>query len=257
MTTTTSRPGGPTPATEARRRLATLASALLLVACGGAAVATPGPTATPAVTQGPAVSTSPIPSEPAARTFAPAPSGHLAMPGVFEVELAPGRYWSSPPFQVGFSFDVDQPGWISGHLNAEFFDIQRDADGGGPEWPQSILAFGLPEFVRGSTNIPATELTPAEAVAELAARASLGATNVTELTLFGLPAVRVDLHTTVQSPVFGGAGGTFSTTPELDARFAFVPFEDRLLVVIVQAAAGDLETRWQEALPILESVALP
>jgi len=184
------------------------------------------------------------------------PSGHLAVPSRFGVELEPGRYWSSPPFEVGFSFVVSQPGWIAGHLNAEFFDIQRDADGGGPDWPQSILGWGLPAFVRGDGDIPVADLTPSEAVAELRARPSLGAANVVEQELFGRPAVRVDLHPLVQSPVFGGPGGTFSAGPPLDARVVFVPYEQRLLVVVLQSGVGDLEARWQEALPILESVEL-
>jgi hypothetical protein len=238
-------------------RLAVAATALLLcVACGGGGVATPAPTATAVLTSAPAVSPSPTPSQPPPASFPPAPSGHLAMPSRFEVELVPGRYWSAPPFEIGFSFEVDQPGWIAGHLNAEFFDIQRDADGAGPEWPQSILAFGLPVFIRGGTDIPATELTPAEAVAELQGRASLGASNVTELTLFGRPAVRVDLHAAVESPVFGAAGGTFTIGPQLDARFVLVPLGERLVAVIVQASPADLEARWLEALQILESVVL-
>jgi hypothetical protein len=179
------------------------------------------------------------------------------MPTQFEIELVPGRYWSSPPIGIGFSFVVDQPGWIAGHLNAEFFDIQRDADGGGPEWPQSILGWGLPSFVHGDRDIPVADLTPSEAVAQLLPRPSLGASNVVELELFGRPAVRIDLHPLVQSPVFGGPGGTFSAGPPLDARVVFVPYEERLLVVLVQSGIGDLEARWLEALPILESVELP
>lgn len=243
---------------HARRRAAAFAPALLLcVACAGGGVATPSPGTTPGASQAPAASPSPAASLPSAPTFAPAPSGHLAVPSEFEIELEPGRYWSSPPFAVGFSFDVDQPGWIAGHLNAEFFDIQRDTDGGGPEWPQSILAFGLPAFVRGATDIPADGLTPAAAVEALSGRASLGASNVTELTLFGQPAVRVDLHTLVQSPVFGGDDGTFTIGPQADARLAFVELEGRLLAVILQAAPAELEMRWVEALPILDSIELP
>ncbi len=240
-------------------RFGALGLTALLAACGGGGVGTLGPTATtPATvpTATPTVASTPATTEPPAVTFAPAPSGHLAVPGEFEIELDPGRYWSSPPFELGFSFDVDQPGWIAGHLNAEFFDIQRDEDGGGPEWPQSILAFGLPGFVRGATNIPAEELTPAEAVAALQGRASLGASNVQELTLFGREAVSVDLRPTVQSPVFGAADGTFTVGTELDARLVFVPLEDRLLAVIVQGTPGELEATWEEALPILESIDL-
>lgn len=238
-----------------------LAFALGLAAIPAACTAAPAsPVATPpAGTAGqsssPPASSLPTPSA-AVQTQAPVPSGHLAFPSRFDVELVPGRYWSAPPFELGFGFDVDQPGWIAGHLNAEFFDIQRDADGGGPEWPQSILGFGLPAFIRGGTDIPVSELTPAEAIAALRDRASLGASNVTELTLFGRPAVRVDLHTVVQSAVFGGPGGTFTTTPQLDVRIAFVQLGERLLAVIVQADAGDLDARWTEALPILESVEL-
>lgn len=215
------------------------------------------PSAATAAPSTPAISLAPTASASPQGTLAAVPSGHLAMPARFDVELAPGRYWSSPPFEIGFPFMVDQPGWIAGHLGRDFFDIQRDADGAGPKWPQSILAFGLPASIRGDTDVPVAGLTPAEAIAQLRARASLGGSNVTERTLFGRLAVSMDLHAAVESPVFGAAGGTFTIGPELDARFVLVPFEERLLAVIVQGAVGDLEARWQEALPILESVRLP
>lgn len=236
-------------------RFGAIGLAALLVGCGGGVAMTSGPTATAPITT-PSATTSPATTVPPPATFAPAPSGHLAVPSQFEIELDPGRYWSSPPFEIGFSFDVDQPGWIAGHLNAEFFDIQRDADGGGPALPQSILGFGLPTTIRGATDIPVVELTPAEAVAELLARTSLGASNVTERMLFGRESVSIDLHPAVQSAVFGAAGGTFRIDPELEARLAFIPFEQRLLAVILLARPGDLEMRWLEALPILESIDL-
>jgi len=213
--------------------------------------------ATVAVSPVPVASPSGGTSQPAQPTFAPAPSGLLAIPSDFAVELVPGRYWSSPPFEIGFSFQVDRPGWIAGHLNAEFFDIQRDADGAGPAFPESIVAFGLPTFIRGATDIPVADLTAARAVAELQARASLGASNVTELTLFGRPAVRVDLHSAVQSPVFGAAEGTFTISPPLDARLVLVPLGEGLLAVIVQAGPEDLEATWLEAVAMLESSELP
>jgi hypothetical protein len=60
----------------------------------------------------------------------------------------------------------------------------------------------------------------------------------------------------VESPVFGAAAGTFTIGPQRDASLVFVPLVERILAVIDQAGAGDVETRWLEALPILESVEL-
>ena len=50
----------------------------------------------------------------------------------------------------------------------------------------------------------------------------------------------------------GNADGTFTISPPLDARLVLVPYDERLLAVIVQAGPEDLESAWLEAVAILE-----
>ena len=68
---------------------------------------------------------------------------------------------------------------------------------------------------------------------------------------------RLDLHSaTNNNPLFGGEAGDFGLGPQLDVRLALLQREDRLLVVAVLAARGDLDGAWDQALPILATVEL-
>lgn len=232
------------------------AACLLLAAC--AAGPSPAP-ATPSGSSSPSLSSAPLaPTAGARPTAAPAPSGYLAVPTAFGVELTPGLYWSAPPFDLGFPFEVDQTGWVAGHLNGEFFDLQRHEGTPGGSLPLNMVGFGLPLTIQGATDIPVEELTPAAAVAVLEARTNVETTNVTELELFGRQAVRVDLHAPNDStPVLAGDNGTFAMSADKDVRLAFIPLDGALLIALVQSAPDNLEAAWAEALPILESAVLP
>jgi hypothetical protein len=234
-----------------------------MLALASAACATGGPTPVPsaAVPTGPiatGAAASDAPTPPPHPTVGPAPSGSLSLPTGFAIELEPGTYWSAPPFELGFAFTVPDEGWIAGHLNGEFFDIQRfEGEPAEGVLPERIVAFALPRWIQGSTSIDVAELTPAEAVELLVARSDIETANVTELRIIGRDAVRVDLHApTPMIPVFGGDDGTFRQDTALDARLVALPLDGQLLVLISSAGSDDLEAAWGVALPIFESINL-
>ncbi len=218
--------------------------------------ATSGPSLAASVPPSTAAAASPVAGSPRHRlTPAPAPSGVTPLPTEFAAALEPGTYWSAPPFDIGFSFEVDQPGWIAGHLNGEFFDIQRDADGAGPELPQRLLGFAHPLEIHGMSIVEASQLTPDEAVDLWVDRSDIETANVTDMELLGGAAVRVDLHAPLPMlALFGGDDGTFRVDTDFDVRIIVVGLDDGLFLVTIHAPAAELEAAWSEALPILESI---
>ncbi len=227
----------------------------LFAACAPAG-SMPPPSVAVTPTSAPEATAAPTPT--ARATPAPAPSGVLLLPTAFAQELAPGIYWSAPPFEVGFAFEVTEEGWVAGHLNPEFVDIQRHP--GAPVegvLPERIVGFAHPLVIHGSTMSEAAELSPAAAVQLWVDRTDIDATNVTELELLGRQAVRVDLHAPVSMlPLFGGDDGTFRLDTALDVRAVVVAIDGGLFLATVHAPTAELEAAWQEALPILESIDL-
>lgn len=236
-------------------------AAALLAACGGGAGVTSGPTATaPATTPAttPTAAASAATTDPPQATSAPAPSGVLLLPTGFAGALQPGTYWSAPPFDIGFAFEVAEAGWVAGHLNSEFVDIQRHP--GVPTegvLPERIVGFAHPLVIHGSTMIDATDLPPAAAVQLWVDRTDIETANVEALELLGHDAVRVDLHAPrPMLALLGGDGGTFRLDSALDVRAVVVAIDGGLFLATVHAPAAELEAAWQQALPILESIDL-
>ncbi len=186
----------------------------------------------------------------------PAPSGVLLLPTTFAVALEPGTYWSSPPFELGFTFEIPEAGWVSGHLNAEFTDIQRFEGEAAPGvLPERIIGFAHPLQVHGTAIVDAADLTPAEAIDLWVARTDIETANVAELELLGGAAVRIDVHaTTPMLPLFGGADGIFRLDTSFDVRIVAIAIDGGLFLATVHAPAADLESAWEQALPTLESV---
>ena len=248
--------------------LAAVACLLAVVACSPPTpplrTLTPLPTAT-----GPATTAAP-PSEDVGQPTdepspePPRPSGApAALPTAFGVDLAPGLYGSSPPLDLAFTFELDAPGWQTGHLDAEVFDIIRFD--GLPEsgLPARSLGFALPTTIRGAgagaaANLPVANLAPADALAALAARDDLVASEVTDLELFGRAAAQVDLHAKANNtPIWSGSGGTFGLATARDLRLLAVALDDGgLLLVMIQARANDLEAASEQAFDILDTVVL-
>ncbi len=241
--------------------LAVLALISAFVAACAPAGLTPAPsaavTASPAVgTAAPVATAAPTPTSRA--TPAPAPSGVLLLPTRFAQELEPGTYWSAPPFNIGFAFEVAEAGWVAGHLNPEFVDIQRHP--GVPTegvLPERMVGFAHPLQVYGSTMIEVADLSPAAAVQLWVDRTDIETANVEALELLGRDAVRVDLHAPVSMlPLFGGDDGIFRLDSAMDVRAVVVAIDGGLLLATVHAPTAELEAAWQEALPILESIDL-
>lgn len=232
---------------------------VLSAACApGGSTSAPPVASAPTSTRTPAASATAAPTATPRATPAPAPSGVLLLPTGFAQALQPGTYWSAPPFDIGFAFEVAETGWVAGHLNREFVDIQRHA--GVPTegvLPERIVGFAHPLQLYGSTIIDAAELSPAEAVQLWVDRTDVETANVTELELLGRDAVRVDLHAPTSSvPLFGGDDGTFRLDSAFDVRAVVVAIDGGLFLATVHAPTADLEAAWQQALPILESIDL-
>lgn len=196
------------------------------------------------------------PATPPTQSPSPAPSP-IAFPRTTGEVLAAGRYASSPPFDVPFTFHVPAGGWESMHLHGEFFDIGRFATEERMTAPARWIAFGHPEHVRGDADVPVAGLTPEEAATLLTARDDLTASEAFPFSLAGRDGVRLDLHASEpNTPIFGGPDGDFGLEPSIDIRIGFVPLADDLLVVFVGAPPGELDAAWDEAQPVLESVDL-
>ena len=237
---------------------ATLALAMAAGACspGGS----PGPTS--AATSGASPTGGALasvdPSSTTEPTAEPAPSGALAFPTAFTAELEPGTYWSAPPFDLGFAFEVAEQGWVAGHLNDEFFDIQQfEGEPAVGVTPERIVGFAHPLQIYDPAAVEVAGLTPAEVVDRWVERTDIAATNVIELELLGGDAVRVDVHSpTSMVPLFGGDDGIFRLDSAYDVRFVAIAVDGGLFLASVHAPAAELEAAWEQALPILESIDL-
>ena len=193
---------------------------------------------------------------PTASPTLPAPSP-AAFPTTSGEELTAGRYDSSPPFDIPFTFDVPAGGWESMHLHGEFFDIGRFATEERTTAPARWIAFGHPGHVRGSEDVPVAGLTPEAAAELLATRDDLTASEPVPYTIAGHEGVRLDLHAPEpNTPIFGGRDGDFGLEPSIDIRIGLLPLENELLVVFVGASPDELDAAWEEAQPVLESIDL-
>jgi hypothetical protein len=188
----------------------------------------------------------------------PAPSGVLLLPTTFAIALEPGTYWSSPPFDLGFAFEIPEAGWVSGHLNPEFTDIQQyEGTPAAGVTPERIIGFAHPLQIHGTTILDAAELTAPEAVELWVERTDIQTANRAELELLGGDAVRVDVHATAPMlPLFGGDDGTFRLDTSFDVRIVAIAVNDGLFLATVHAPAADLQAAWEQALPTLESIDL-
>ncbi len=174
-----------------------------------------------------------------------------------------GSTAAPPPLDLAFTFELDAPGWQTGHLDAEVFDIIRFD--GLPEsgLPARSLGFALPTTIRGAgagaaANLPVANLAPADALAALAARDDLVASEVTDLELFGRAAAQVDLHAKANNtPIWSASGGTSGLATARDLRLLAVALDDGgLLLVMIQARPNDLEAASEQAFDILDTVVL-
>jgi hypothetical protein len=230
----------------ARAALA-LVLGLSLGACAGTASPTPAPTASPT----PAPTASPTP-EPTATQITV-----LDWPTDSAVALAPGRYSSSPPFDVPFTIDIPGHGWGSAHLHGEFFDFMDVTEIGAQ--PTRWVAFAHPQMLYGAEAVSADDLSPRAAAELLAGLDDVVAGPVSDAMLLGIAGAQVDLTTSfLNVHLFGGPAGQFGMDPAYALRLVVLPHEPDgdLLLVLVLAQADELETAWTEVQPILATVRL-
>ena len=179
-----------------------------------------------------------------------------AFPTTSEVELEPGRYSSSPPFEFAFTFEIPAPGWFSAHIHTEFFDVMR-FEGTDQRSPVRWVAWAHPETIHGDRDAPAAELTPQEAADLMATQIAVDAGTSSAFAFAGLEGVRLDFHTEVsQVPLFGGPDGDFQLDNSQDARIGIVKIDQEMLLVMCLAPPGQLGAGCSDAQPILDSVEL-
>ena len=223
----------------------------------GLVVALSGCGGSPAGTPSPSIAHASVSPAPTAQSATPPETGVLPFPTRRAVPLDQARYAASPPFDLALTFETPDDGWESLHLLGEFTDIAR-FDGvprSGP--PSRWIAFGHPARIHGETDVDAAGLTPAEIADHLRDRDDLETTEPTPFSVAGLDGVQLDLRAPSRdTAIFGGPAGNLSLEPSRDARMGIVVAGEEPLLVLVFAPPEELDDAWNEAQPVLESVAL-
>ena len=228
-----------------------LAAAIVLGGCTQATAPSARPTATalPTPTAVPTPSPTPTPIP-----VTPAPPTPMAFPRLSEVDLMPGRYSSSPPFDIPFTFEIPDVGWVSAHLHGEFFDVMR-LDDANPGVPTRWVAWAHPQTVYGTDEAAASGLTPAEAAATVASNPDVVATETRLFEIAEIDGVQLDVHATQPAvSIFGGPDGDFDLQPSHDARLGFVTVDGELVIVLCLGAPDELDEACADGQPILDSV---
>jgi hypothetical protein len=140
------------------------------------------------------------------------------------VRLEPGRYtnggFSGPPL----SFAVGGPGWVGGHVLAEFFDVQREA---------VLLGFADPSFVVGAEgDVDVEGLSPRDVIETLATNSLLEAGRVRSTDIDGRAAFEVRGRPAVSVELFGGDEGSFRAEPG-SVRLSAVEVDGEIVLVVV------------------------
>ena len=235
--------------------------AFVTTACA-AAPAAPSPTlgraASPSASPAAPVTLRPTLAVTLGPTTAPttAPTA-MEFPIVSDIELEPGRYSSSPPFDLAFTFEVPaDEGWHSAHLHGEFLDIIR-FDDTGSRVPHRWLAWAHPTTIHGASSAPAAGLDAAQMLDRLASNTDLEATSQAPFRFAGLEGVQIDVTPLIASvELFGGPAGDFVLQSDHVARVSAVTVGDEPLLVMLMAPPGELNAAWTETAPILDSVEL-
>jgi hypothetical protein len=203
----------------------------------------------------------PSPTAVATATPTPGPTATnvpvLAWPADSAIALTPGRYRSTPPFDIPFTIDIPQGEWGSAHLNPEFFDFMNVTELGVE--PTRWVAFAHPESIWGPGAASTAGLAPRAAAELLAQLDDVVAGPVSDVTLAGTAGARIDLSTRFPNVhLFGGPGGQFGLDPDYELRLTVLPHnaDDDLLLILVLAPRGELEAAWAEIEPILETIRL-
>jgi hypothetical protein len=217
------------------------------------ACTSPAASPTPAATAGHTPAPTATPTLVATPTQVPI----LAWPTDSAVALVPGTYSSSPPFDVPFTIDIRGQGWGSAHLHTEFFDFMNVTQIG--VQPTRWVAFAHPETIGGSAPVAAEGLSPRAAAGLIAGLDNVVAGPISDVALFGIDGVLIDLTSSVTNvPLFGGPAGQFGMDSAYELRLTVLPHDTDadLLLVLLLAPPRELDAAWTEVQPILASVRL-
>ena len=199
-------------------RLAILATAVLLAACG------PGSSPSPSVgSVAPSPSLDATIGPSAGRTFPPS-----------QTPIDPGTYvWSG--FERDISVELGA-GWDLGHDNPAFFDLFRGSD-----FPSVSFARFSDVYSDAATRRPATDASAV--VAALAGRADVTLTGRAAIQLAGLSGEQFDVVTqAAKTPLFFGPAGDFRLDPEFKTRYRVLDFPGGgVLVIGVHARLADFD----------------
>jgi DNA-binding beta-propeller fold protein YncE len=136
--------------------------------------------------------------------------------------LRPGRY-AYAQFAPSLSLEIG-PGWIGGHMHAEFFDVQREEG--------VLLGFARPAFVLGARGeVEAAGLAPDDALRTIATIDALDADAVAATSIDGHRAYEVRFRTSASVPLFGGDEGTF-TIEEGTHRLLALTIDGALALIV-------------------------
>ena len=158
------------------------------------------------------------------RSGSASPSGILVFEGE-GVALAPGRYAYDSFIGPRISFAVGS-GWIGGHVQPEFFDVQREAGG-------VLLGFADPNFIAsGDGPVEVDELAAEDAVSSIASIRPFEAGAVRPTAIDGRRAFEVHGSPRTNVELFGGNEGSFTVEPGL-VRLLAVDVEEALMLIVV------------------------
>ena len=203
-------------------------------------------------------SSAPTPSPSPIVTGPPTPSATPTDPPIdfptdSAIDLEPGRYSSQPPFAIDFTFEIFEPGWGSGHLNQEFFDVLMPARIG--VMPDRWVAFALPETLHGADEVSVEGLSPAQAVVNFAANDDWTVSEPRNYTIDGRYGMFVDISVDAPGSVLFAVGtDRLQLDPAYDVRVIAVPHEGGLLLVLAMAPDGEVDEAWADSQPIIESI---
>jgi hypothetical protein len=142
--------------------------------------------------------------------------------------LEPGPYaydaFSGPPM----SFAVGE-GWVGGHTNPEFFDVQREG---------VLLGFAYPTFVVGADGaVDVDELSAEDALRTIATNPPFAGGTVRSATIDDRPAFQVGGSPETSVELFGGNEGSFTVEPG-SVRLLAVEVDGDLVLIVASITSG-------------------
>jgi len=189
-----------------------------------------------------AATPAPTPNATAMPTPWPSPAETVNAFPTTHQELAVGRYDSSPPFKIPFTFEIPAAGWNTAHIHDDFLDVMR-FDGQDPVAPTAWVAWAMPANIIGEETEPAAGLTPQQAAELMSNKPSVTAGNPVPFTFLARDGVEVELRADLPNTFIFGSGdsgdGNFGLDPAYPMRVGIVDHESGLLLVLCLAPDDD------------------